>query len=646
MARYSTPNWSQVNVDDRAGMYALAQSADMLSRGFKDIGSVGNNYQEASKANALLERDKRSLALANQLRNVEGVDQARAAIASIDPEGWYDTAVINTASEQGLQRGTNLTTSKNTAEALGKIQGAKDSTALSKALEFMSQSGPYIDTNTTGAAVRGQNTLFESQFDRAQRIADNEASRKLNWAQFNEGRQDQAFNRQVSGIQLQNQLIAAERARLAESLKGLPLNNPTRIEANAKLQSLEEQSLSNQYKLAGLYGIDVSNFNTGSQYLGGNPTQVSNTTNVPVTTNVSTSTNVANTPVDWRQMLREQAGSFGEAGMPITSSGALKSTPVGFVDERQVVKPNVQQNAIQQPVEPAKVTDTRQIGLSRSEAKKAVTDNTQNKLSGFSQIPPTNYVNPVQERLKKDLVNIQNNVTYNTQPGLEGTLSNLSGSSDTLQSQLDLLLQKAKEDVVGERMSKVNVPVGSVTYTEILKEQLADPSLERAVRSRLNLDSGYRVLQSNKTSIDNEKKVFENYLKSRKDQSPEFLGDLRAAANEYVNVGDGSTFGDKYTNAPLVTAVTRLAQVDPKLSSYITGDKPTLESLQNRKKSDYTRMVESAKDYVKYNAPASAMLEDALKEFRAKSGREEVDVKSAANLINTLIEALGKIEAK
>lgn len=645
MARYSTPNWSQVNVDDRAGMYALAQSADMLSRGFKDIGSVGNNYQEASKANALLERDKRSLALANQLRNVEGVDQARAAIAGIDPEGWYDTAVINAASEQGLQRGTNLTTSKNTAEALGKIQGARDANALSKALEFMSQSGPYIDTNTTGAAVRGQNTLFESQFDRAQRIADNEASRKLNLAQFNAGRQDQSFNRQVSGLQLQNQLIAAERARLAESLKGLPLDNPIRIEANAKLQSLEEQTLSNQYKLAGLYGIDVSNFNTGSQY-SGNPTQVSNTTNVPVTTNASTSTNVANTPVDWRQMLREQAGSFGEAGMPITSSGALKSTPVGFVDERQVVSPNVQQNAIQQPVAPARVIDNRQIGLSRSEAKKVATDSTQNKLSGYSQIPPTNYVNPVQEKLKKELANIQNNTTYNTQPGLEGTLTNLSGTSDTLQTQLDLLLEKAKNDVVEERMSKVNVPVGSVTYTEILKEQLADPSLEKAARSKLNLNSGYRTVQSTKTSIDNEKKVFENYLKSRKEQSPEFLGDLRAVSNEYVDVGDGSTFGDRYTNSPLVVAVARLAQVDPKLSSYITGDKPTLESLQNRKKSDYTRMVESAKDYVKYNAPASAMLDDALKEFRAKSGREEVDVKSAANLINTLIEALGKIEAK
>lgn len=196
MARYSAPNWSQVNVDDRAGMYALAQSADMLSRGFKDIGSVGNNYQEASKANALLERDKRSLALANQLRNVEGVDQARAAIASIDPEGWYDTAVINNASEQGLQRGTNLTTSKNTAEALGKIQGARDANALSKALEFMSQSGPYIDTNTTGAAVRGQNTLFESQFDRAQRIADNKAARAIQAGQLQVQRDD--YSRKIA----------------------------------------------------------------------------------------------------------------------------------------------------------------------------------------------------------------------------------------------------------------------------------------------------------------------------------------------------------------------------------------------------------------------------------------------------------------
>ena len=660
MAKYSSPNWGQVNVDDRASMYALSQGIDMLSKGLSNLGNVGNQYLEAERANALLERDKRSLALANKLRNVEGVEQARAAIAGIDSNGWYDTSVINNASEQGLKRGIDLTTSKNTAEALGKIQAAQDANGLSKALEFMSQAGPYVDTSTTGSAISSQNNLFENRFDRAQRAAQSDREFALRSQEASLRREDQLLNRQVSGLQLQNQLIAAERSRLAEAAKGLPESDPRKQEYVAQTFKLEQQALNNQAKLASLYGIDVSSFNTGSQYLGGNNSQTNNVSVNPQTSGTSTATapsnpnTTVNTPVsntvDWRQMLRDQAGAYGEAGMPITSSGALKTTPAGFVDERVIVNPAVQQNVVQQPVAPStnpnKVGANREIGLKPANVNQPIVNKTQNEVSAWTQLPPKEYVNPVQNRLKQELETVLSNATYSTQPMLERTLTSLSGSSDVLSGQLNLLLEKAKNDLLSERMSKVNVPVGSITYSEILKEQLADPSLEKEARARLNLDTGYSTVQKTKTDIDNERRTFEDDLKARKDQSPGFLRDLRAVANEYVEQGDGSTFGDRYTNAPLVTAVARLAQVDPKLSSYIIGDKPTLESLQNRKKSDYTRMVESARDYVKYNTPAAAKLEDALKEFRAKSGRNEVDVKSATNLINTLIEALGKIEAK
>ena len=373
------PNWSAISVGDmRSATSALESAGSSLKGAFTSASKIGEEYLKNSIYNAELAKQQRSMQAANQLISAGSVNEAKQALAGLDPEAAYDTAMINNAYSTGLNRGTTLDTNTNTSALLGRVLNAKTPEEARAAAAEMEKYGAMVNADAVTRTTQNSLTGFRDQAKLEADIANNRDNLSLK-------RQELALRQAEIGKANQDRdyRLFLDQSKYLRSLANkLDITPEQRMEYNKQADALESQALRlnlDQF-IAPTSNTAVNTSNTVTQpsvmpsvnSLGQIPTTQGATPEVAVQGSTVTPSNTPEMSAVDLLKSRMSEGSINTSNIPTTTM--QRSVNGGFVDTNTLPNNLSRADAKLNPTTVDKTNSTTNMfGLSTDKTTPAIT---------------------------------------------------------------------------------------------------------------------------------------------------------------------------------------------------------------------------------------------------------------------------------